>query len=182
MITFQRERVRDVWDEILPLARHHSEMSQHYRRHEPFAPSKERYRQYDEAEVFHLLTGRDHGILAGYLGLYFVPSMHSQWLLVREDTFFLDPLYRGGRTAFRFLDAMEAYCLATARAMHLEQAELELLFSCEEDNVTGIRKLLLHRGYAPGILQFTKRLSLIHGADSALLPVGDHASSSHLTA
>ena len=166
-MTFQRERVRDVWDELYPMALRHAEMSQSYHRHEPFRPSKERYASYDDADLFHLLTGRDHGTLAGYFGLYFVPSMHSQLLIVTEDTFFLDTPYRGGRTALRFMQAMEQYVQETARAMQPGQDEVEILFSCEQDNVTGIHRLLQMLAYSPGIVQYTKRISLHPGADSA---------------
>lgn len=176
MITFQRERVRDVWDEIYPLAKQHSEMSQSYRRHEPFNPSRERYEMYDEADCFHLLTGRDGLHLAGYFGLYFVPSMHSQLLMVREDTLFLDERYRVGRTALRFMLNMETYCCNVARQSHPDQQWLEILFSCEVDNATGIHGLLKHLDYFPGIQQYTKRLSLSTGADSAatLADTGAH--------
>lgn len=167
MIVFQRERVRDVWDDIYPLAKKHADMSQSYRRHEPFRPSKERYASYDDANLFHLLTGRDEGKLAGYFSLYLVPSMHSQLLMVTEDTFFLDMPYRGGRTALRFMQAMERYVIETARAMQPDQADIEILFSCEQDNATGIHKLLNLLDYNAGIVQYTKRLPLHPGADSA---------------
>jgi hypothetical protein len=167
MIVFQRERVRDVWDEIYPLAKKHSEGSQSYRRHEPFRPSKERYMHYDAVDFFHLLTGRDEGTLAGYFGIYVTNSMHSQLLMVTEDTFFLDIPYRGGRTALRFMQALERYIVEMARAVAPDQTDIEILFSCEQDNATGIHKLLNMLDYNAGIVQYTKRLPLHPGADSA---------------
>lgn len=157
-LTFQEERVRDCWDELFPMAQAHWASTENYRRHEPFNPDRARYLSYNDSGFFHLLTARDGPKLAGYLGLYVTISMHSGKRMCVEDTFYLDPAYRGGRTAMRFLFHMEQ-CLK-------EWGVEDPLFSCEVDNNSGIHKLLTHLGYRPVITQYSKRLSTPIGADS----------------
>lgn len=161
MLRYQEERVADIWDELYPLAHAHHASTQNYKRHEPFLPKRERYVHYNECGFFRLLTARDHGKLVGYLGVYLTDSMHSQAPILTEDTFYLDPEHRGGRNALRFIQFMEAY---------FQQAvPVELLFSCELDNLTGIHRLLDYLDYKPVIMVRSKYLP--PRADSALAHV-----------
>lgn len=157
-MTFQEEHVKDCWDELYPMAQAHWASTANYRRHEPFCPDKARYLAYNEMGFFRLLTARDGTRLAGYLGLYVTTSMHSGKTMCVEDTFYIDPAYRGGRTAMKFLFHME-HCLK-------EWGIEDPLFSCEVDNNSGIHRLLTRLGYRPVITQYSKRLSPTIGADS----------------
>lgn len=150
-LTFQLEPVSACWDEVMGLAEQHWAGTKSYRRHEPFAPSLARYRSYNDAGIFQLVTARDAGRLVGYFGLYRSLSMHSQLPMVTEDTFYLHPDYRVGRTALRFLKYIEALCA--------EWGVHEILFSCEADNETGIKGLLSLLGYQPVIQQYSKILT-----------------------
>lgn len=150
-LTFQLEPVSACWDEVLALAEQHWAGTKSYRRHEPFLPSKERYRSYNDAGIFQLITAREDAKLVGYVGLYRSISMHSQLPMVTEDTFYLHPDYRRGRTALRFLKYLEALCV--------EWGVHEILFSCEVDNETGIKGLLSLLGYQPVIQQYSKILT-----------------------
>lgn len=149
-LTFQLEPVSKVWNELMILAHAHWVGAQGYRRHEPFNPSYERYRQVNESGFFRLCTARDGDTLAGYFGVYVTQSMHSQKTIAVEDTFYLSPPYRGGRNALRFLKFIEEQC----RLWGVE----ELMFSCEADNETGIHGLLKRLDYKPVIVQYSKRL------------------------
>ena len=149
-LTFQLEPVAQCWNEVLVLAEQHWQGTTTYRRHEPFAPSFDRYRACNEAGFFRLVTARDGARLVGYFGVYVTPSMHSQLLMATEDTFYLHPDYRGGRTALRFLKHIEALCQHWG--VH------EILFSCEQDNPTGIKGLLSYLDYVPVIVQYAKIL------------------------
>jgi hypothetical protein len=157
MLTFQEETVRDCWEEVYPLAYEHHRSSQNYKRHEPFNPRRERYEQYNDAGMFRLLTARDQGRLVGYFGVYLMESMHSQLPIAREDTFYLAPSHRGGRNALRFLRYVEDFIS--------RYAPIEILFSCESDNASGIHKLLQLLDYTPVITVYSKHLST--RADSA---------------
>lgn len=157
MMVFQEERVSACWDEIYLLAAEHHRSTKNYKRHEPFAPSRERYERYNDAGIFHLLTARDAGRLVGYFGVYLTESMHSQLPILQEDTFYLDPAYRGGRNALRFIRFIEDY--------FRRDVPVEVLFSCEEDNDSGIKGLLRLLEYKPVIMVWSKYLS--PRADSA---------------
>jgi GNAT superfamily N-acetyltransferase len=160
MMTLQLERVEQVWNEVMALAALHWQGTKTYRRHYPFSPSYERYKACNESGFYQLITARnEQGQLVGYFGLYLSRSMHSQHLMLTEDTFFLHPDYRGGRYALRFLQHIEQQ----AKQWGVE----EIMFSCEDDNQSGIKKLLLHLEYEPVITQFSKRLSSPR-ADSAV--------------
>lgn len=159
MIQFQEEEVRECWDELCPLAADHHASSMNYKRHEPFNPKRERYEQYNDAGMFRLLTARDQGQLVGYFGVYFMESMHSQLPIAREDTFYLAPSHRGGRNALRFLRAVEAFI------SQIGGPHIEILFSCESDNTSGIHKLLQMLDYIPVITVYSKSIST--RADSA---------------
>jgi hypothetical protein len=150
MIEFSLEPVATCWDEVMSLAREHWAGTQTYRRHEPFCPSRERYESMNKQGYFFLFTARDQGALVGYFGVYITPSMHSQLLTATEDTFFLSPACRNGRTALRFLLYVEAFC--QERGVH------EILFSCEVDNNSGIHGLLTALKYRPVIQMYSKLL------------------------
>lgn len=159
MIAFQEEQVRECWDELYPLASDHHASSENYKRHEPFAPSLERYASYNEGRFYRLLTARDQGVLIGYFGVYLTQSMHSQRPIAQEDTFYLAPSHRGGRNALRFLRFVEAFIEKELGA------STEILFSCEQDNTSGIHKLLQALDYTPVITVYSKAIST--RADSA---------------
>lgn len=164
--TFHVERLADVWDEVYALAQEHQAATQSYRRSEPFNPDKARFLHYNESGFFHFLTCRDNGELAGYFGGYLTTSMHSQLQIVTEDTFYLRPTSRKGRVALRFIRYIEAY--------FQQFAPLEILFSCEIDNKTGIHGLMKLLAYQPVITVYSKHLSPC--ADSAITPNQEAAS------
>lgn len=152
MMTLQLERVEPIWNDLMALATLHWAGTKTYRRHYPFNPSFERYKACNDQGFFQLITARnEQGQLVGYFGLYLSRSMHSQHLMATEDTFFLHPDYRGGRYALRFLQHIEQQC----QRWGVE----ELMFSCEEDNASGIKKLLLHLDFQPVITQYSKQFT-----------------------
>lgn len=156
-VTIQPELVRDCWDEAAALLKHHWEGTATYRRHEPFNPDKSRYIAYNDMGFLHLLTAREDGKLIGYFVVYVTESMHSQIKMATEDTFYIHPDHRYGRLALRFLKYIESYLA--------ELGVKDILFSCEIENTTGIKRLLDYLGYQPVIVQYNKHLS--PRADSA---------------
>jgi GNAT superfamily N-acetyltransferase len=160
MLTYQLESVDRCWNQVMELAVVHWAGTKSYRRHYPFNPSFERYREANQQGFFQLLTARDGERLAGYFGVYLSPSMHSQHVMMTEDTFFLHPDYRGGTTALRFLK----HILEQARAWGVQ----EIMFSCEADNDTGIQRLLTRLDFEPVIMQYSLRLTQVPPADSGI--------------
>ncbi len=162
-LVFAIEPVEKVWNEVMILAQQHWAGTHSYRRHEPFNPSFERYQVCNQSGFFQLFTARDGQHLAAYFGCYLTQSMHSQNLMLTEDTFFLHPDYRGGRNALRFLKHIEAQ----ARQWGVK----EIMFSCEIDNETGIQGLLKHLDFHPVIMQYAKQLAVSSpGSDTATAP------------
>lgn len=151
MLIFGIEPLSQCWNQVMELAADHHAGTTSYQRHWPFLPSLERYQACEAAGFFTLMTARDHGKLVGYFGVYVTASMHSQHLMMMEDTFYLKPSHRGGRNALRFLQFIEDYAQ--------ERGVEEIMFSCEIDNSSGIQKLLEYLGYSPVIIQRSKRLS-----------------------
>lgn len=158
-LTIQLEPVATAWNEVMVLATQHWHGTKNYRRHEPFCPSFDRYHACNQSGFFQLFTARDGPTLVGYFGVYITESMHSQKRMATEDTFYLSPSHRGGRTALRFLQHIERQCQAWGVT--------ELLFSCEIDNQTGITRLLERLDYSPVIVQYQKRFSSPPCGDTA---------------
>lgn len=148
MLTFQAEPMAAVWNEFIELAYQHWKSTKSYRRHQPFNPLFERYRQVNEIGFYTFFTARDHTRLAGYCGIYLSPSMHSQWLIATEDILYLHPDYRVGRNALRFMQYVETELQ--------KRGVREGLFSCEIDNESGIKRLLEHLDYRPVIMMYSK--------------------------
>jgi GNAT superfamily N-acetyltransferase len=109
-LVFAIEPLSVCWDEMVALASKHWQETESYRHGQPFAPSFDRYNQYDQAGWYFEATIRDAGVLVGYAGIYLIESMHSQQVIATEDSLFIDKPYRKGRTALRFIKFLEDEC------------------------------------------------------------------------
>jgi hypothetical protein len=113
-VIFAVEPLETVWSEIYEpphgLAYQHWNETQGHRHCQGYAPSFERYRQFEAAGWFLQFTCRDDGRLVGYGGAYVVPSMHSGQTIATEDTWYLKPHYRTGWNAVKFYKFMQAEC------------------------------------------------------------------------
>lgn len=106
---YQRESLADSWDDICALGKAHWHETEAYRHAQVFNPDKARYLHFEQIGIYHQFTARDGDVLAGYGGIYVMPSMHTQKLIASEDTYFLLPEYRKGRNAIGFLKFIENY-------------------------------------------------------------------------
>ncbi len=93
---FQRESIRSVWDEMLPL------MHAHYKEIAPFHdielnPQKDRYVALCDASVVYLFTARSHsGELIGYNSFFVSPHLHHEnSLQALQDVIYISPEHRG---------------------------------------------------------------------------------------
>jgi hypothetical protein len=113
-VIFAVEPLEKVWGEIYEaphgLAYQHWNETQGHRHGQGYAPSKERYQQYEKAGWFIQFVVRDGGRAVGYAGCYVLPSMHTQQIISTEDTWYLLPEYRRGWNAIRFYRYMEGVC------------------------------------------------------------------------
>lgn len=94
-MTFQRERISDVWAEALPmLTANHAETG--ILTSEDFKPSKSRFEALESVNVLKLFTAREAGKLVGYALFLVVPHLHfSGKLWAQQDAMFILPEYRG---------------------------------------------------------------------------------------
>ncbi len=107
MVIIAKERLADAWDEVFQIALEHWKETEAYRHGQGFAPDKDRYLRYEQAGIYHQYTAREDGVLIGYGGFYIMPSMHTQQMIANEDTYFILPSHRKGRTALNLFRAME---------------------------------------------------------------------------
>lgn len=147
MIAFAIEPLVRCWDEMIALAAEHWQETEAYRHDQPFAPSFERYNEYDKLGWYFEGTVREAGILVGYCGMYLTPSMHSQCLIATEDSLFLRKDHRRGRTALRFIQFLEAECARRGAV------EVGITAKTEE-----ARRLLLHLDFAQVATHHSKRI------------------------
>lgn len=156
MLKFAIESVLNVWPELVKIHFEHWKETEGYRHNQPFAPSLERYLEYERIDWYALFTARDNGVLVGNLGVYFTPSMHTQELIATEDTLFLLPWYRRGRNAVRFLQFAEAECV--------RRGVVEIAITAKDDKVG---RLLQHLDYRQVAVQYSKPLGRADSAESS---------------
>ena len=106
---YAREPLVGIWDDIMALANAHWNETEEYRHGQQFSPDKSRYLYLESIGFYHQFTAREGDVLAGYGGIYVMPSMHTQKMVASEDTYFLLPEYRKGRNAIGFLRFIEDY-------------------------------------------------------------------------
>ena len=105
--TFSVERIEDIADEIKPLHLAHWQETESHRHDLPFNPDYETFFRYEHAGRYILFTLRRGGELLGNCAMYLDKSAHTQTLIATEDTLYLLPEARKGRTAMQFVDYIE---------------------------------------------------------------------------
>ncbi len=106
-IIFARERIEHIVDEVKPLHRAHWEETEAHRHRLPFRPDYAAFIQYERSGRYVLLTARRNGRLLGNCAMYLDKSAHTQTFIATEDTLYLLPEARSGRTARRFVAYVE---------------------------------------------------------------------------
>lgn len=105
--TFSVERMEAIQEEIKPLHLAHWRETETHSHGLPFDPDYGTFIQYERAGRYVLFTLRDGLDLLGNCAMYINQSTHTQTLLATEDTLFLLPEARKGRTAFKFVEYIE---------------------------------------------------------------------------
>ncbi len=152
-LEFSVESLKDVWNEVMLLAVDHWHETEMYRHGQKFAPSFDRYMQYENAGWLIQCCARDNGVLVGYATLYICPSMHTQQIIATEDTFFLLPEFRKGRNGVRLVKFAEEECK--------KRGAVEIMMTAKLTNNAG--RLMECLGYQEVAKQYSKQYS----ADSA---------------
>lgn len=155
---FSIERFRDIQPEIDRIGRLHWSETEGYRHGQEYSPDWKRYFSSDDAGWFFVATARDAGKMVGYVGMWAMPSMHTQKLVAMEDFFFLEEPYRKGWNAIKFTKYVEAECI--------RRGCVEISFTDKK----GMGRILEFMGYGIIATQYAKQ---VVGADSALKPTGN---------
>lgn len=110
MITFRKELLCEVIEEVQPLLeRHYTELTRN-KEVVKLAPRWAEYAAMEQAGCFTVLTARDDEKLIGYNAFFVQRHMHYEGLSVAQnDVFWLESDYRRGVTALRFLRFCEDY-------------------------------------------------------------------------
>lgn len=106
-LIFDIERIENITEEIKPLHRAHWDETETHSHGLPFNPDYQTFIRHERAGRYVLFTLRKEGELLGNCAMYLNRSTHTQTLLATEDTLFLLPAARRGRSAFKFVDYIE---------------------------------------------------------------------------
>lgn len=110
-LRFSVEPFRSVWQDVDRIGRQHWAETEGYHSGQVYNPDWNRYFSMDEGGWFFVGMARDdEGEMVGYVGVYTMPSMHSQAMIAMEDFFFLEEAHRKGWNAIRFLRFIENEC------------------------------------------------------------------------
>jgi hypothetical protein len=98
---FQRERVSDVFEEVLPLLKQHWEEIAHYK-DIPLEPDFDLYCKIEEAGALRTYTARGpDGKIVGYCVYFVKPNLHyKSSLQAIQDVIFIDRSHRGFGKSF----------------------------------------------------------------------------------
>lgn len=105
--TFAIELIDDIAEEIKPLHLAHWNETEAHRHGLPFNPDYETFFRYERAGRYVLFTLRKGEELRGNCAMYLDKSAHTQTLIATEDTLYLLPEARRGRTAIKFVAYVE---------------------------------------------------------------------------
>lgn len=102
LVSFKRENVKRIWDDLLPLLPLHYEELAAYK-DIPLDPDKDFFVKADEAGMVRVYAARENGKLVGY-AVYFVrQDIHYKSIkLAQQDLIFIAP-ERRGRFGLRFI-------------------------------------------------------------------------------
>lgn len=102
IVSFRRENVKRIWDDLLPLLDLHYEELAPYK-DIPLDPDREFFLKADEAGLIRVFAAREEGALVGY-AVYFVrQDIHYKSIkLAQQDLIFVHP-ERRGRFGIRFI-------------------------------------------------------------------------------
>ena len=148
-VTFQRERVQDLWAELEPL------LETHYReiaafQDIPLAPDKARYEHMEVAGALRVYVGRRDGQMVAYCVMVVQSNAHYRTSLqAAQDILYVDPDFRRGRIALRLIEFVE---------QELRQEGVQVVHQHSKIAHPALGKLLDHMGYSRSDTIHTKRL------------------------
>jgi hypothetical protein len=152
-VTYTWESFKDGCLEALPLMRKHHEEVYDFKDICPFDPLWEEYFALERAGMLHILAVRYKGVLVGYTGIVVGPMLHSRnCLRARGDSFYLDPVFRTGRTGTRM------FVEAEVRMKKLGVKRIEWVIKKTLDTYPLLKRWFERRGYIENETTVVQRL------------------------
>lgn len=123
-ITFGKEKLKDIKEELIPLLNLHYEEIAAYQDKIKLAPDWDRYDQLDEADILKIATVRDDGELVGYYISMVLPNLHySEDLYGTNDIVLIRPEYRSAKVGlglFQFVEDWMKELGVSVMTMHMK--------------------------------------------------------------
>lgn len=110
MITYHKEKLCDIKEEIAPLLVEHYKEIAMYKDKVQLAPDWEKYDMMDKADILKIVTVRDNGELVGYYLSMVIPNPHySRDLFAVNDIVLIKPEYRNAKVGVGLFQYVEAW-------------------------------------------------------------------------
>lgn len=148
-LTFSVEPLASIWEEKMKCGKDHWQGTSMCAAGEVLDAKLERYEQYEKAGWYIEIVARKGREIAGFCGMYLVPSMHTQDMLATEDVLYIKPEYRHGRNALRFYQFIEEEMV--------RRGAVKIMLTAPPDSVAN--KILLHLGCEHSANQYSKILT-----------------------
>jgi hypothetical protein len=104
MISFQIEKLSEIWQESIPIQVAHWDEIAHYKDIK-LDPDYSSYLELERAGITHCHTVREDGRLVGYVVFFARPNLHyQQSFQAIQDVIFLSPAHRRGRTGIEMIN------------------------------------------------------------------------------
>jgi hypothetical protein len=145
-VTFHVERFADLVPELHPLHEQHWKETEKHRHGLALDLDYAAMEADDRAGRMLQFTARADGKLVGNSRIYIGRSRHTNTLFASEDTLYLLPSHRGGRTAIRFIQYGER-CLESLGVREIR---------CTAKLVNGAARLFEAAGYKPVATELVK--------------------------
>jgi GNAT superfamily N-acetyltransferase len=110
MITYHKEKMFDIIEELSPILLEHYHEIAMYRDKIEYAPDWDRYRDLEKTGILKLATVRDDGVLVGYYLTLVVPNLHySKDLYGVNDIVLIKPKYRNAKVGVGLFNYVEKW-------------------------------------------------------------------------
>lgn len=123
-ITYQKERLKDIKEELIPLLEEHYREIAAYQDKIKLSPQWETYHTLDEGGFLKISTVRDNGKLVGYYINIVTPSLHySEDIYATNDIVLIKPKYRNasvGSGLFKFTESWMKELGVSVMSVHMK--------------------------------------------------------------
>ncbi len=107
-ITYQVEQPLLIRSDLEPLLKAHWHEVEVFQKEAPLDPNWDLYQKLQDADMLHMVTARDNGLLIGYFLYFLLPNLHHRSILMAEgDIFYIANTYRKSTIALRLLRLAE---------------------------------------------------------------------------